>query len=34
MDMLKELSRKVNFTYDLHLSEDGTFGTFRRVCIG
>lgn len=28
MDLLKELSRKINFTYSLALSPDGQFGDF------
>ena len=28
MDMLKELSAKINFTYNLELSPDGQFGSY------
>ena len=31
MDLLKRLGEKVNFTYDVHLSEDGSYGSLRRV---
>lgn len=28
MDLLKELSKKINFTYSLALSPDGQFGNY------
>lgn len=31
MDLLKRLAKKVNFTFDVHLSEDGSYGSLRRV---
>ena len=31
MDLLRRLGEKVNFTYDVHLSEDGSYGSLRRV---
>eukprot|EP00111_Clytia_hemisphaerica_P019907 TCONS_00058710-protein len=31
MDLLVKLAEKVNFTYDLHLVEDGNFGSLQRV---
>jgi Ligated ion channel L-glutamate- and glycine-binding site. len=31
MDLLVKLANKVNFTYDLHLVEDGNFGSLQRV---
>ena len=32
IDLLVELSKTVNFTYDLHLSEDNMYGSRERVC--
>ena len=32
IDLLVELSKTVNFTYDLHLSEEEAYGSFERVC--
>ncbi|KAJ8315481.1 hypothetical protein KUTeg_007631 [Tegillarca granosa] len=31
IDMLIKIAKKVNFTYDIHLSEDNSFGTYARV---
>lgn len=31
MDLLNRLAEKVNFTFDVHLSEDGSYGSLRRV---
>lgn len=31
MDLLYRLGEKVNFTFDVHLSEDGSYGSLRRV---
>ena len=31
IDLLVELSKTVNFTYDLHLSEEEAYGSFERV---
>lgn len=31
MDLLRRLGEKVNFTYDVQLSEDGSYGSLRRV---
>ena len=31
IDLLIELAREVNFTYDLHVVEDGNFGSYERV---
>lgn len=31
MDLLRRLGEKVNFTYDVHLSADGSYGSLRRV---
>lgn len=31
MDLLKRLADKVNFTFEVHLSEDGSYGSLRRV---
>ena len=31
IDLMVRLARTVNFTYDLHLVEDGTYGAFERV---
>lgn len=31
MEMLQMLAARVNFTYDLHLSSDNTFGSFKRI---
>ena len=33
IDLLVELSQKVNFTYDLHLVEDNNYGTFEMVIL-
>ena len=33
MDLLVRLANKVNFTFDLHLVEDGNFGSLQRVRI-
>ncbi len=33
IDLLVELSNTVNFTYDLHLSEDNMYGSYERVSI-
>ena len=33
MDLLIRLAKKVNFTFDVHLSEDGSYGSLRRVSI-
>ena len=31
MDLLVQLANSVNFTFDLHLVEDGIYGTYERV---
>ena len=31
MDLLNRLADKVNFTFEVHLSEDGSYGSLRRV---
>ncbi|XP_057314813.1 glutamate receptor ionotropic, NMDA 1-like [Hydractinia symbiolongicarpus] len=31
IDLLRRLAKRVNFTYDLHLVEDGHFGSLKRV---
>ena len=31
MDLLNRLAEKVNFSYEVHLSEDGSYGSLRRV---
>jgi len=31
MDLLVQLANSVNFTFDLHLVEDGSYGTHERV---
>jgi len=31
MDLLVQLANSVNFTFDLHLVEDDTYGTYERV---
>ena len=31
MDLLVQLANSVNFTFDLHLVEDGSYGTYERV---
>jgi hypothetical protein len=31
MDLLMQLAHSVNFTYSLHLVEDGSYGTFEKV---
>lgn len=31
IDLLVELAKEVNFTYDLHLVEDGKYGTYEKV---
>jgi len=31
MDLLVQLANSVNFTFDLHLVEDGIYGTFEKV---
>ena len=33
MDLLKGLEKEVNFTYDLHLSKDGMFGSYEHVSL-
>lgn len=33
MDLLYRLGEKVNFTFDVHLSEDGSYGSLRRVSL-
>lgn len=34
MDLLNRLADKVNFTFEVHLSEDGSYGSLRRVRTG
>jgi len=31
MDLLVQLANSVNFTFDLHLVEDGSYGTYEKV---
>lgn len=31
MDLLKRLAKKLNFSFVVHLSEDGSYGSLRRV---
>jgi len=31
MDLLVQLKNSVNFTFDLHLVEDGSYGTYEKV---
>ena len=31
MDLLNKLADNVNFTFNVHLSEDGSYGSLRRV---
>ena len=33
IDLLRLLGEKINFTFDVHLSQDGRFGTFVKVSL-